>query len=109
LISGKNAKGNLMGGYGSGRSAGYGFLVDKCEDFLSIDLSFLRKQKALAIGNSGKLSWSRRGERFASVSYRVESAGLRLIYRARSGDSDWRDIDDLIPFSATSTQFGGRR
>ncbi|MFY0609926.1 MAG: hypothetical protein JXQ99_00255 [Hyphomicrobiaceae bacterium] len=100
---------DLMGGRGSGRSASFGFLVDKCEEFQSIDLSFLRKENALTNGNRGQLTWSRRGEPFASIRYVVEPAGLRLIYRTRSRGSDWQDVNDLIPFEETPTQFGGLR
>lgn len=98
-----------MGGRGSGRSAGYGLLVDKCEDLLSIDLTFLRKRNALFVGNRGELTWSRRGEKYAQVNYIIEAGGLRLIYRTRSGGHDWQDVDELIPFTETEAQFGGRR
>ena len=98
-----------MGGLGSGRSASYGMLVDKCEDFLRIDLAFLRKRRALTVGNSGQLTWSRRGEQYASIQYVVEPNGLRLIYRTRPRGGDWQDVVDLIPFTETPTQFGGAR
>ena len=62
-----------MGGRGSGRTSGYGFLVDKCEDYLSIDLAFLRKRNAFHPRNSGEISWSRRNEKYASVQYVVEA------------------------------------
>ena len=90
-----------MGGVGSGRSAGYGFLVDKCEDFLRIDLAFLRKRNVLTVGNSGQLAWSRRGEQYASIRYVVEPAGLRLVYRTRPRGGDWQDVIDLIPLAET--------
>lgn len=98
-----------MGGFGSGRSASYGFHVGKCEDFLRIDLAFLRKRNALTVGNRGQLSWNRRGDQYASIRYVVEPTGIRLIYRTRSSGGDWRDVSDLIPFTETPTQFGGRR
>ena len=98
-----------MGGFGSGRSASYGFLVDKCEDFLRIDLAFLRKRNMLTIGNNGQLTWSRRREQYASIRYVVEPAGLRLVYRTRPRGGDWQDVIDLIPLTETLTQFGGSR
>lgn len=98
-----------MGGRGSGRTSGYGFLVDKCEDYLSIDLAFLRKRNAFHPRNSGEISWSRRNEKYASVQYVVEAGGLRLIYRSRPHGGEWQDVDELIPFVETQTQFGGRR
>ena len=98
-----------MGGLGSGRSASYGFLVDKCEDFLRIDLAFLRMRNALIVGNRGQLSWNRRGKQYASIRYVVEPTGICLIYRTRSRGGDWQDVSDLIPFIETPTQFGGQR
>ncbi len=98
-----------MGGVGSGRSAGYGFLVDRCEDFLCIDLALLRKRNMLTVGNSGQLTWSRCGQQYAAIRYVVEPAALRLIYRTHAVGGDWRDVVDLIPFTETPTQFGGSR
>ncbi len=95
-----------MGGRGSGR---YGFLIDKCEDFLRIDLAFLRKENILKAGNRGQLIWNRRGEQFASIRYVIEPAGLRLIYRTRGRGGDWQDVTDLVPITETPTQFGGHR
>jgi len=98
-----------MGGRGSGRSAAYGFGTDKCEDFQSIDLSWLRSEKMLHVGNAGTIQWSRRGEAFSKVGYRVETSGLRLIYRTSPRVGEWRDVNELIPFTTTPTQFGGQR
>lgn len=98
-----------MGGRGSGRSAGYGFGVDKCEEYQNIDLAWLRGEKMLKVGNSGSIQWSRRGEVYSSVGYRVETNGLRLIYRTRVREGEWRDVDELIRFTSTPTQFGGQR
>jgi len=35
-----------MGGLGSGRQSGWGLLVDKCNDYHSVDLAWLRHKTA---------------------------------------------------------------
>jgi hypothetical protein len=87
-----------------------GLLVDKCEDYRSVDLAWLRRKGYLRIGYSGSITWSRGGSVTAWIRYRVEGHGLRLIYRTRrSGADEWRDIDELFPFIYTATNFAGRR
>lgn len=98
-----------MGGRGSGRTSSYGFTVDKCEDYLSIDLAWLQRQNSLKHGNSGTITWSRRGQERGSIRYRTEADGLRLIYRASKGGQEWRDVNELIPFAWTNANFNGRR
>jgi hypothetical protein len=98
-----------MGGRGSGRSSDYGFLVDKCEDYLSIDIAWLKRQGSLSPGNSGNITWSRGGKTTSSIGYRAEVAGLRLIYRTRRAEDDWQGVNELIPFAWTDANFHGRR
>ena len=87
-----------------------GMVVDKCEDYRSVDLAWLRRKGYLRIGYSGSITWSRGGSVTAWIRYRVEGHGLRLIYRTRrSGEDEWRDIDELFPFIYTATNFAGRR
>ena len=98
-----------MGGRGSGRSAGFGLLVDKCEDHLSIDLAWMKREGMLIQGNSGNIRWTRGGNLTGTIGYRVEATGLRLIYRTREGGGEWQDVNDVIPFAWTGTNFNGRR
>jgi hypothetical protein len=95
-----------MGGRGSGRTSSYGFFAEKCEDYRSIDLAWLRKQNCLRLGYSGRITWSRKGIVTAAIGYRIEAPGLRLHYRHQShGDTEWRDVNELIPFTRTGTAF----
>ena len=98
-----------MGGRGSGRSGSMGMLVDKCEDYRSVDLAWLRRKGSLTRGYSSSITWSRGGSVTASIRYRVEGLGLRLIYRTRRSGDEWRDIDELFPFIYTATNFSGQR
>lgn len=98
-----------MGGRGSGRHSGWGFLIDKCEDYRSIDLAWLRKQGLWTVGHCGTLTWSRGEEVIASIGYQIQANGLRLIYRTQRHGTEWRDVDDFILITTTATKFGGQR
>jgi len=99
-----------MGGIGSGRHAGAGLLRDKCHEYHSVDLAWLKKHGCLKTGCSGSLNWSRGGNQTGNIQYVVERSGLRLIYRTRPhGREEWSDINELVPFVSTATNFSGRR
>lgn len=98
-----------MGGRGSGRTNGSGLLVDKCEDYLSIDIGWLKRQGSLTPDKSGKITWSRGGQTTSSIGYRTEVGGLRLIYRTLRAEDDWQDVNELISFAWTDANFNGRR
>lgn len=97
-----------MGGIGSGRPSSY-ITADKCEDYHSIDLAWLRRKKAFFTGNSGNITWSRNGRETGSIKYQMEAGGLRLIYRSRRPGEDWEQINEVIPFARTGTNFEGQR
>ncbi len=96
-----------MGGRGSGRTQS--FATDKCEDYRSIDLAWLRRQNSRSSGREGRLTWSRNDAVFASVSYSLEDTNLRLIYRTRSYGGNWKDVAETLPITTTKTNFGGQR
>jgi hypothetical protein len=96
-----------MGGRGSGRHSGLS--ADKCHEYHSVDLAWRRRKGCLRPGYSGNLTWSRCGAQTGNISYRVETAGIRLIYRTRPHGGEWQDVNELIPFVGTSTNFGGSR
>jgi hypothetical protein len=98
-----------MGGMGSGRSPSLGLLTDKCEDYRSIDLAWLRRRGSLTPGYFGRVTWSRGGSVTASIGYRVEYNGLRLFYRHQRHGEDWQDVNELVPFVTTGTNFNGQR
>jgi hypothetical protein len=107
---GKIGKERFMGGSGSGRTSSFGLLAEKCADYRSIDLAWLRKQNCLRPGYSGRMTWSRGGAVRASIGYRIEALGLRLNYRhQRQGETEWHDFDELIAFTRTDTAFNGTR
>ena len=86
-----------------------GMLTDKCHEYHSVDIDWLRRKGYLRTGCSGKLTWSRGGNPTGNIDYRVEVCGLRLTYKSRSHGGEWRDVDELVPFVETPTNFGGVR
>lgn len=98
-----------MGGRGSGRSNGYGFGVDKCHQYNSIDLAWLRRKKLFNVGRWSSLTWSRAGRETGSIRIDCHADGVRLIYRQRKSGEDWQDVSEFVPLVETATAFGGRR
>ena len=81
----------------------------KCEQQYRIDLTWLRRNGGLVVGRAGPIAWSLRGETSGSINYQILEHGLRLMYRTRHNGSEWRDIDQYIPFTRSDAAFGGRR
>jgi hypothetical protein len=98
-----------MGGRGSGRRAGFGFMVDKCHEYKSIDIAWLHRQKLMQMGHTSTIMWSVRGERTGSIGIARLPSGIQLNYRQRSSGEEWRDVADFIPIVETATNFGGHR
>ncbi len=98
-----------MGGRGSGRSASYGFTVDKCHEYHSIDLAWLRRKGLLIVGRTSTLTWSRAGQETGSISVECLLEGVRLVYKHRNRSDDWQDVREFVPFVESRTAFGGRR
>ena len=99
----------IVGGRGSGRSSSFGVTVDKTNEFQSIDLAWLRRQKLLNPGRWSTLTWSRRGQTTGSIRLEVFPAAVRLVYRHRPSGGDWQDVSEWVPLVETETAFGGRR
>ena len=96
-----------MGGFGSGRYSA--FRATTTNQMRSINLPWLKKKGLLIPAKAGSLNWSCGGEETGSIQYRCECDGFRLMYKARQQGEDWQEIDELIPFAYTQTNFGGER
>jgi hypothetical protein len=96
-----------MGGSGSGRPSSYGLCSDKCEEYHSIDLAWLRSQHLLHVGRSAVITWSRAGRTTGSIQVEFFENSVRLIYRQqRHGE---KSINEIVPLVKTATPFGGSR
>jgi hypothetical protein len=93
-----------MGGYGSGRPGSRA----KTEQMKRLDLRSLRR-KGYLTGFPSRISWSYGDEPIGSIGLQARADGLRLFYRSRNGDGEWHDVDEVVPYVWTPTQFGGRR
>jgi hypothetical protein len=91
--------------YGSGRP-GYGY--PKAEHMKRLDIAYLERRGYLR-GGPYRYSWSWGDEPMGSITMLRLPTGLKLMYRTRSGDDEWKDIDELVPFLWTPMKFGGER
>lgn len=98
-----------MGGRGSGRTASFGLTVDKCHEFHSIDIAWLRRNGLFAPGTSSTLRWSRRGTQTGSIGIQCQADCIRLVYRHKPSGEDWIDVNERVTLVETATRFGGRR
>lgn len=98
-----------MGGRGSGRSGWCGVLSDKCHDYHSIDLAWLRRKRLLNDGRWSTVTWSRAGRETGSIRIDCLPDGVRLVYRRRLRGDDWQDVNEFVPFVESPTRFGGTR
>lgn len=95
-----------MGGYGSGRKFG----ADCTEDYRQIDIRRWQREGLLHPGNYINWTWSRNGEKIASIGAKVETGQLRLIYNYRAnGSAPWEPLDYPIRLQTTSCNYGGVR
>lgn len=101
-----------MGGYGSGRCSGRSTV----EDGLTINLSLMFRQGWARDGASGTgtLTWSSRGEPFATTGYRYDmtdpdNACLTLIYTRTPRDGLSKHVEQQIRLTSTRPTYGGRR
>jgi hypothetical protein len=84
-------------------------LTDKTHEYRSIDIDWMRRNGCLRKGIAGRLTWSRADTVTGSINYSVDTHGLRLRYRTRPDGGESREVDDLIRFAETGTNFSGRR
>lgn len=97
-----------MGGFGSGRW-GFGGGKPTCEGCHSIDLAWLRRRGMLEAGRWSTLTWSRGGRQTGSITIVAQHDGVRLKYRINDHGGTPVNVDELVPFTYTTTKFNGRR
>ena len=81
----------------------------RTSDFRTIDIAWLQRQGARAVGYSGRIRWLRRGEEKASIGYVVVRNGLRLRYQHTRYGGDPQDVDEVIGIVTTPMHLGGVR
>jgi len=94
-----------MGGFGSGRSG----WRRKIESQHGVDVQWMKRKGWLGNGCAGTLSWSCRGEKTGSISYRVSSDTIMLIYKHRGHNGEWESVESEIRLEHTPCNYGGER
>ena len=95
-----------MGGYGSGRKQ----TRDCTDEYIRLDVRWLRRQGYLRYERSTMVHWSRRGERFASVSIDASKGQLILRYKTRCLGGEWQNKNyHPVAVEWTPCHFGGNR
>src|SRR5436190_147093 len=94
-----------MGGYGSGRRQTH----DCANDYVRLDVRWLKRQDYLRPGYSGMVHWSRRGERIASLSFDVAEDQITLRYKTRSRGDEWQGKNYPVAVEWMRCHFGGDR
>src|ERR1035438_6866206 len=94
-----------MGGYGSGRTR----TRESTDDYVRLDVRWLKRQGYLRPGWPGMVHWSRRGERFASISIEAGDGQVSLRYRTRDRGGEWQDRSHSVAVEWTHCPFGGKR
>ena len=97
----------MMGGFGSGRSAGLG--RDTVESCRAIDVNGLHREGCLRPGWCGGWQWTRDGEKVASINLRAEEDRLRLSYRVCISGGDWEEVEETVRIVRIPCRFGGTR
>lgn len=101
-----------MGGWGSGRHSSY----PAVEDGLKVDLALMLRRGWIRDGSSGngRLSWSQRGETFATISHRYDMrdparASLTLTFTWTPRNGKPTRVEQRIALVTTVPHYGGRR
>jgi hypothetical protein len=75
-----------------------------CENYLGLDLAWLRRRKMLTPGRISSVVWS-----VGDIMIVPLEDALPLVYRTRSWGEAWQHQEQVVLFTTTATAFGGRR
>jgi hypothetical protein len=96
-----------MGGMGSGRRDQGG--KDTTDDCRALDVRLFQRDGLLAAGKSFGWSWTRNGEKVASINVRTETDRVILDYKHRSGGGEWKSENYAVRIEWTPCNYGGAR
>jgi hypothetical protein len=97
-----------MGGPGSGNRWRYG-AKSTTGDYRTLDVRCFEGTGTLTPGRWAGWHWTRNGEPVASIQVRTEHDRVILIYRHRSGDTEWKDEHHAVRIVRTPCSLGGSR
>jgi len=97
-----------MGGMGSGRRSQGG--KNTTSDYRALDVRRMQRDGLLAAGKSFGWSWTRNGEKVASINVRTEADRVILDYRHQSGGGgEWKSENYPVRIEWTPCNYGGAR
>jgi len=96
-----------MGGLGSGRRDQNG--KPTTNNHLALDIRKWQREGLIVDGKSFHWYWSRYEENPSSINVRVEAGYVRLKYRYRKNQLEWKNTEYLVYFNRTICNFGGTR
>jgi len=99
--------GKNIGGKGSGRHCRFDNRLST-EDFRNIDIREFNQRGWLDIKGLTTLTWSRNGEKTASVHF-PNKPNITLRYKSRTNGADWQSMDYPIELQTTHCNYGGIR
>ena len=82
---------------------------DTTDEYLRIDVGYMARKGLLRAGVTGSLSWSKNGQAFASIGYRVDGVRLVLAYKHRDCGREWESLEYPIRLERTRCNYGGWR
>jgi len=95
-----------MGGFGSGRGQDGKATTS---DYRALDVRRLQRDGLLVAGNSFGWSWTRNGEKVASIQVRTEADRVILDYGHQSGGGEWKNENYPVRVEWTPCNYGGTR
>lgn len=96
-----------MGGFGSGRMAGFG--RDKTEACRCLDVNRLKHAGYVGTHQAGNWEWWRGSEKIAWIGVKGEGDRIKLTYRSRTPGADWVDVIEYIEIARVACYLGGFR
>ena len=94
-----------MGGFNSGHHGG----KRTTGDMHALDIRRLERGKLLTPGASFGWSWTRNGNKLASINIAVDTDSVNLGYRTKQPDGTWLAMDYPVRIERTACQLGGQR
>lgn len=94
-----------MGGFGSGKHGG----KDTTNNYRSLDVRKLQRERMLTPGHAFQWQWTRDGKEVASIHMQIEVNCVILDYRTRSNGGDWQPMEYPVYLEWTGCNYGGQR
>ncbi len=97
-----------MGGPGSGSYYRWSKRTTK-EELKRIDIRYMKKAGLLIADHKGTLSWNCNGEPSGKIGYTMHRDEMILKYSFQEPNKGWVPVEQTIPISRTSCNYGGER